>query len=122
MKKNQKNQTIISIIALAFSVIAIILVLTSQPKQPDYEWGCSLLDCVEFKDITGEEWARENCQITAQGTICLVVFEDGRTLEVPLEELNLTEISATKCTEYICVEETMFRRVNYTINIDDYFI
>lgn len=122
MKKNQKNQIIIAIIALTLSVIAIILALAPQTKQPNYEWGCSVIDCVEFKDITGEEWARENCQITVQGTICLVVFEDGRTLEVPLEELNLTEITATKCTEYVCVEETMFRQVNYTINIEDYLI
>lgn len=122
MKKTNKKQTIIiATIAIIISITAIIISITSLNNETKHEWGCSLIDCAEFQEITGEQWARENCEITAQGTICLVVFDDGRTLEVPLDEINLSEITATKCTQYVCVEETVYRKVNYTLNIDEHF-
>ena len=118
-KTNKNNNSLILYgiagLALLLSIASIAGLFTKQ--ETDFDWRCSFAECTEYVEITGQEWAQENCAITEEGTICLATFDDGRQFQVPLEELNLTEITATKCLEYICTEEQLFRQTNYKIDI-----
>lgn len=104
----------VAIIALLFSVASLSGVFA---KKDDAVWRCNFAECTEYVEITGEQWAQENCAITEQGTICLATFEDGRQVQVPLEEIDLSEITATKCMSYTCTEETPYKIVNYSLEI-----
>ncbi|MFP4568360.1 MAG: hypothetical protein ACLFN8_05445 [Candidatus Woesearchaeota archaeon] len=120
--KQKKNTIIIytlTIIAIMLSTISLLGLLDKNTTNKT-EWRCSFAECTEYINISGEEWARENCVITTDGTICLATFDDGRQQEVPLEELNLSAITATKCLSYTCTEETPYKIVNYEIDINEY--
>ncbi|MCC7574844.1 hypothetical protein KO361_04595 [Candidatus Woesearchaeota archaeon] len=123
MKKIENTHLLILYIVVTISILLSATTLTgfaTKNKDTEMEWICNYAECTNYVEISGEEWARENCQITAEGTICLLVMDDGRQFQVPLEELNLNEITATKCTSYVCVQETPIKKVNYEINIEDY--
>lgn len=121
MKKKSNNHQIILyvlvIIAIAISIFALAAITTSVDE---IKWRCSFAECTQYTEISGEEWARENCAITAEGTICLATLEDGRQIQVPLEELDIRAITVPKCLEYVCVEEAPYKEVNYVIDIEDY--
>ena len=122
MKPTKKHGTTLYIIigiTLLISMTSLVLPLLNSTEIDRTEWRCGVAECTEYVDISGEEWARENCEITAQGTICLAVFDDGRQFQIPLEEINLSAIEATKCANYVCVEETPYRQVNYDISIEN---
>lgn len=104
------------IIAVFVAVISLSYALNSRSSEPSYEWRCSFAECAEYEEISGTQWAQENCAITDQGTICLVVTDDGQQFQIPLEELDLAEITATKCNQYVCTEEAPFKSVNYEID------
>lgn len=84
------------------------------------EWRCSLVECAETVQLNGPQWAQQNCYITEQqGTLCQLVLENGQSQIIPLEQLNLTAITANQCIKYVCVEETLYKKVNYTIDINE---
>ena len=128
MKKRNKNIIIlytVSIIALVLAIIALALVMVSgsnllQPE-PEGDWKCEIVECTEFIEISGEQWAQENCAITPQGTICTGILEDGTTFQRSLEEIlsqiNLSDLSATRCLSYVCTQEIKFRPANYEIEL-----
>lgn len=99
-------------------LLLLVAGCTQRPVQDsDTEWRCSVLNCVESVNLTGEQWAQQNCVITEQGNFCRLVLEDGQVQTVALENLNLSAITATQCIEYVCVEEAPFRTVNYVMNL-----
>ena len=119
--KNEKSTSLLYIIssaALLLSILAIVLIYTNQTSE-GFEWRCDFAECTEYAEISGEEWAQENCVITQQGTICLATFDDGTQSQIPLEELNLSAITATKCLNYVCTEETAYRPANYDLDLDE---
>ena len=81
------------------------------------EWRCSLVECAETIELTGVEWAQQNCAITDEGTLCQVNLDTGQSQIIPLDQLNLSAITATQCVKYVCVEEAPFRKVNYEIDV-----
>ena len=118
MKKSKNHNNILYAVA-GLALIISILSLSGASLDKEMQWRCNYAECTEYIEISGQEWAQENCAITEEGTICLATFDDGRQFQVPLEELNLSAITATKCTEYICTEETPYKEVNYVIDIDE---
>jgi hypothetical protein len=92
-------------------------------QDEEIEWACFYEECSEYVELTGEEWAKESCEITAQGTICITTDEQGMPMQFFLDELlqttNLSEITATKCVKSTCLAEIQIRETNYEITIDD---
>ena len=75
-----------------------------------------MVNCTEVVQLTGTEWAQQNCVITEnEGTLCQVNFDNGESQIIPLDQLNLSAIQATQCVSYECVEETPYRAASYTI-------
>ena len=90
---------------LLFLLIFVSLVfLTGCAKETqELEWKCSMVECAEIIDMTGQEWAQENCFDVDGELICRLVFDNGDIYEAPLNELDLSQISATRCAQFVCV-------------------
>ncbi len=112
--KSMNKAYIISIIALILGVVSFLGVMFSNTG---IEWTCNYAECTEYVDVTGEEWAEDNCFATDEGVFCVATLEDGRQFEVPFENIDINEISATKCVSYTCIEEVPYRNVNYEVEI-----
>ena len=127
MKKTKNQQHNIILYALiAISIILSIVSITgilNQETETEKEWVCFYEECTEYVELTGEEWARESCEITAQGTVCTTVDEQGMPMQFYLEELlettSLSEITATRCVKSVCFAEIQVREANYEITLED---
>jgi hypothetical protein len=124
--KKTKNENIhiimlyvIGILALSASILSLTGAFAQKENNTEWEWGCFYDECTEIVELTGEEWAQESCQITAQGTICTSVNDKGEPIQFFLEELlettPLSEITASKCAKRICLAEIPVKEVNYEI-------
>ena len=130
MNKPEKNIDItilyaIAIVSLIIGLISFTGVIGSNQNKTNtdlnnIEWRCTNPICTEIEEISGEDWVRENCFPTTEGTICVGLLEDGSqfqaTLEQLREEVDLNTITATRCLSYVCTEEMPYRIVNYTRN------
>lgn len=83
----------------------------------EVEWRCNSVQCAQVQNIDGTTWAQQNCQITQEGTLCQVTFDNGQQSVVPIENINLSAIQAQQCTEFVCVEEVPYKKTNYTMNL-----
>jgi regulatory protein YycH of two-component signal transduction system YycFG len=110
---------VLVVISIVLNVFILLDFFKSDDQNLNLNWECSLAQCVKNVTLSGEEWARENCVITANGTICYANLDDGKQYQIPLEELNLTTLIATKCVSYVCKEERPVRSANYTIPINN---
>lgn len=103
----------IKIAFMGFFAIAILaLAGCSGPLEKGYSWRCSAVQCAEFMD--GVTWAEKYCLPNGNQTVCPVIV-DGAQLLVPIESINLSAVQ--QCSRFVCVEEQLFRSVNYTINV-----
>lgn len=114
---------VIGALALTASILSLTGVFTQREENTDLEWECFYDECTEIVELTGEQWAQESCQITANGTICTSVNELGEPIQFYLEELlattPLSEITASKCAKRVCLAEVPVREVNYEITINE---